>query len=154
KTATEGGPGQNQGKTRAKRGQEEGAPIGTPGALTWSSRLRARRICARRRRARRKIRNGVRGNLAVALAATRVPRMTAGPEPRGAVVWMTGLPSSGKSTLAAALQAALGRAGRPACTLDGDAVRAAIVPSPGYTPEARDAFYATLARLAALVAGQ
>jgi adenylylsulfate kinase len=80
--------------------------------------------------------------------------MIAQEPPRGAVVWMTGLPSSGKSTLAAALHAALARAGRPACTLDGDAVRAAIVPSPGYSPEARDGFYATLARLAALLAGQ
>ena len=28
------------------------------------------------------------------------------------------------------------------------------MPAPGYTPEARDAFYATLARLAALIAAQ
>ncbi len=33
-------------------------------------------------------------------------------------------------------------------------MRSAIVPPPGYTPEARDAFYATLARLAALLAAQ
>lgn len=72
----------------------------------------------------------------------------------GAVVWITGLPSSGKSTLAGEISRRLGAAGRPACTLDGDEVRAAIVPAPGYTPEARDAFYATLARLAALIAGQ
>lgn len=72
----------------------------------------------------------------------------------GAVVWITGLPSSGKSTLAGRLQRRLRERGWPACTLDGDEVRAALVPSPGYTPAARDDFYATLARLAALLAGQ
>jgi adenylylsulfate kinase len=70
------------------------------------------------------------------------------------VVWVTGLPSSGKSTFAVRLQERLRELGRPSCTLDGDEVRRALVPAPGYTPEARDAFYATLARLAALVAAQ
>lgn len=74
--------------------------------------------------------------------------------PAGAVVWLTGLPSSGKSTLAADLASALRAAGRPPVVLDGDEVRQALLPAPGYTPEARDAFYATLGRLAALLAGQ
>src|SRR5215468_10133754 len=72
----------------------------------------------------------------------------------GAVVWITGLPSSGKSTLAVRLQRQLVEAGRASCTLDGDEVRRALVPAPGYTPEARDDFYATLARLSALIAAQ
>jgi adenylylsulfate kinase len=72
----------------------------------------------------------------------------------GVVVWITGLPSSGKSTLAQLLQRRLREAGRPSLVLDGDEVRGALVPAPGYTPEARDAFYATLARLAALAAAQ
>jgi adenylylsulfate kinase len=72
----------------------------------------------------------------------------------GVVVWITGLPSSGKSTFAAQLGRCLAEAGRPACTLDGDEVRKALVPAPGYTPEARADFYATLARLAALLAAQ
>jgi adenylylsulfate kinase len=76
------------------------------------------------------------------------------PAAPGAVVWITGLPSSGKSTLAERVRRRLIEAGIASCTLDGDAVRAALVPSPGYTPEARDAFYATLAGLAALLAGQ
>lgn len=71
-----------------------------------------------------------------------------------AIVWLTGLPSSGKSTLAARLADRLRALGRGVCVLDGDQVRGALVPSPGYTPEARDAFYATLARLAALLAAQ
>lgn len=77
-----------------------------------------------------------------------------GEQPRGVVVWFTGLPSSGKSTLASQVHERLARADRAACLLDGDQVREALVPSPGYTPEARDAFYSTLARLAALLAGQ
>ncbi|APR84354.1 Adenylylsulfate kinase [Minicystis rosea] len=72
----------------------------------------------------------------------------------GVVVWITGVPSSGKSTLAGRLARRLEEGHRPACTLDGDQVRKALVPSPGYTPEARDAFYATLAGLAALLATQ
>jgi adenylylsulfate kinase len=38
--------------------------------------------------------------------------------------------------------------------LDGDAVREALVPPPGYDDDARQRFYATLARLAAYLAGQ
>ena len=68
----------------------------------------------------------------------------------GGVVWITGLPSSGKSTLAEKVAHRLRSAARSCVVLDGDAVRAALVPAPGYGPEARDAFYATLARLAAL----
>jgi adenylylsulfate kinase len=80
--------------------------------------------------------------------------LTSAPEASGVVVWLTGLPSSGKSTLALLLARRLGEAGCRAAILDGDEVRRALVPTPGYTPEARDAFYATLARLAALLAGQ
>lgn len=68
----------------------------------------------------------------------------------GVVVWFTGLPSSGKSTLAAEIAAR-----RPgAVTLDGDQVRAALRPQPGYGEAARADFYETLARLAGLLAGQ
>jgi len=65
------------------------------------------------------------------------------------VVWMTGLPSAGKSTLAARLQQQLAGA----IVLDGDEVRQAIEMH-GYDPVARDSFYRVLARLAALVARQ
>ena len=72
----------------------------------------------------------------------------------GAVVWFTGPPSSGKSTLAERAAVVLRAEGRPVVVLDGDRVRAAMVPPPGYDPAARDAFYETLARLAVLLAGQ
>ena len=69
----------------------------------------------------------------------------------GVVVWLTGLPQSGKSTLAARVRDSLG--GR-ACILDSDQVRDAIVPAHGYDDAGRDAFYETLARLAAMFAEQ
>jgi adenylylsulfate kinase len=72
----------------------------------------------------------------------------------GCVVWITGRPSAGKSTLANRLRAALGERGVPCCVLDGDAVRAALVPSPGYSSDERRQFYASLAGLAALLSKQ
>jgi adenylylsulfate kinase len=72
----------------------------------------------------------------------------------GGVVWVDGLPSSGKSTLAARLVARLRELGRPALLLDGDDVRRALDPPPGFDDQGRRAFYGTLARLAALAAGQ
>lgn len=70
------------------------------------------------------------------------------------VVWFTGLPSAGKSTLAAAVRDALVEAGITACLLDGDELRGALVPTPGYGDAERLAFYQTLSNLAALVARQ
>src|SRR4051812_4077630 len=81
---------------------------------------------------------------------TEPPRRAGG----GSVVWITGLPSSGKSTLAAAVHAELIALDAPTCTLDSDAVRAALVPSPGYSARERDDYYATLGHLAALLAAQ
>ncbi len=72
----------------------------------------------------------------------------------GIVVWFTGKPSSGKSTLARAIAAALKENGTSVCLLDGDEVRSAIVPKGGYDPKSRDEFYATLGNLAALLARQ
>lgn len=72
----------------------------------------------------------------------------------GAVVWLTGLPSSGKSTLAKRLAERLRAHGAECCMLDGDEVRSALSPAPGYSDTARDDFYATLGQLAALIARQ
>ena len=71
----------------------------------------------------------------------------------GAVVWVTGLPASGKSTLARRLRDRLRGGGIAAAVLDGDAVRAALVPAPGYDPAGRAAFYETLGNLALALAG-
>jgi adenylylsulfate kinase len=70
------------------------------------------------------------------------------------VVWFTGLPSSGKSTLASAVSRALDLRGVPHALLDGDEVRAALSPAPGYGSAGRAHFYRTLAQLAGLLAHQ
>jgi adenylylsulfate kinase len=72
----------------------------------------------------------------------------------GTVVWITGLPRAGKSRFAARARTLLRERGRAVLILDGDAVRAALAPSPGYDAAARDAFYRTLGHLAALAAAQ
>lgn len=63
-------------------------------------------------------------------------------------VWLTGLPASGKSTVARALAAELGGKGIRAAVLESDAVRREIAPDAGYGEAEREAFYATLAYLA------
>lgn len=70
------------------------------------------------------------------------------------MVWFTGLPSSGKTTLAQAVQAALTARGTACCLLDGDEIRAAVHPAAGYDATGREHQYATLADLAALLARQ
>jgi bifunctional enzyme CysN/CysC len=56
---------------------------------------------------------------------------------RGAVVWMTGLPSSGKSTIASTLEQRLVESGRSAYVLDGDNLRHGINGNLGFSPEDR-----------------
>ena len=72
----------------------------------------------------------------------------------GAVVWLTGLPSSGKTRLARHVRARLEAAQRASCLLDGDRFREIIRPKPGYSVEARDDFYSTLGLLAVELASQ
>jgi len=63
-------------------------------------------------------------------------------------VWLTGLPASGKSTVARALAAELDGKGIRAAVLESDAVRREITPNARYGEAEREAFYATLAYLA------
>jgi adenylylsulfate kinase len=72
----------------------------------------------------------------------------------GVVVWLTGLPASGKSTLADRVAARLRAMPRPIAILDGDAVRAALRPVPGYDEPARCDYYETLGNLALLLSEQ
>jgi adenylylsulfate kinase len=58
--------------------------------------------------------------------------------PVGATVWLTGLPSSGKSTIAHAVADQLVAAGHQVQVLDGDEVRPHLSAGLGYTREARD----------------
>jgi adenylylsulfate kinase len=70
------------------------------------------------------------------------------------LVWITGLPSSGKSTLARRLCEELRAAGVACCLLDSDDVRAALAAVLGYDRGSRDKFYETLADLGHLLAEQ
>ncbi|MFJ5265740.1 adenylyl-sulfate kinase [Streptomyces sp. NPDC088387] len=77
-------------------------------------------------------------------AAALAPGTTAAiPQPSGArhrlgaTVWLTGLPSAGKSTLARALAGRLRAQGRAVEVLDGDEIRAALSPELGFGREDR-----------------
>jgi bifunctional enzyme CysN/CysC len=56
---------------------------------------------------------------------------------KGAVVWLTGLSGSGKSTVAALVERQLVEAGRPAVVLDGDNVRHGLCADLGFGEEDR-----------------
>ena len=71
----------------------------------------------------------------------------------GVVAWFTGLPSSGKSTLAAAVAGELRLRDISAVTLDSDDLRA-MLPQLGYDEHGRAQLYGTLARLAAHISRQ
>jgi adenylyl-sulfate kinase len=57
---------------------------------------------------------------------------------RGATVWFTGLSGSGKSTIAAAVEARLVEQGRPAYLLDGDNLRHGLNGDLGFDAASRD----------------
>lgn len=57
---------------------------------------------------------------------------------RGGTVWFTGLPGSGKSTIASALERRLVVAGRPALVLDGDNLRHRLCADLGFDRESRE----------------
>ncbi len=56
----------------------------------------------------------------------------------GAVIWFTGVPASGKSTVAAAVEQRMRDRGLPVENLDADEVRQNLSPNLGFTAEARD----------------
>lgn len=60
-------------------------------------------------------------------------------------VWLTGLPASGKSAIAAELKALLAEAGLAVEVLESDAVRLVLTPAPTYKSEERELFYRALA---------
>ena len=57
---------------------------------------------------------------------------------RGAIIWLTGIPSSGKSTIAVELQALLFEADCNVYVLDGDNVRHGLNKNLGFSPEDRE----------------
>ena len=70
----------------------------------------------------------------------------------GATLWLTGLPSSGKSTVAAAAEAQLVRSGRHALRLDGDNLRHGLNANLGFSAEDRAENVRRTAHAAALLA--
>jgi bifunctional enzyme CysN/CysC len=70
----------------------------------------------------------------------------------GAVVWMTGLPASGKSSIAHAVEESLLRAGRSAYVLDGDNLRHGLNGDLGFSDEDRAENVRRTAHVARLLA--
>lgn len=66
-------------------------------------------------------------------------------------IWITGLPSAGKSTITRALVAELTRRGIEPAVLESDAVRRVLTPRPTYSDEERQTFYDALAYIGALL---
>jgi adenylylsulfate kinase len=64
------------------------------------------------------------------------------------VVWLTGLPASGKSTLCAALCRELQAAGVRPAVLESDALRRVLTPDPRYDEQERQLFYRALVVMA------
>jgi bifunctional enzyme CysN/CysC len=71
---------------------------------------------------------------------------------RGATVWLTGLPSSGKSTIAEELERALVGLGRPAYLLDGENVRHGLSGDLGFSPADRSEHARRVASVARMFA--
>ena len=63
----------------------------------------------------------------------------------GFAVWITGLPASGKSTVAAALAGELRRLNVDATILESDALRKILSQTPQYDDQEREYFYSSLA---------
>jgi bifunctional enzyme CysN/CysC len=71
---------------------------------------------------------------------------------RGGTVWLTGLPASGKSTIAVALEEHLARNGRSAYLLDGDNLRHGLNSDLGFSPSDRAENVRRVAHVARLFA--
>ncbi|MBI4362597.1 MAG: adenylyl-sulfate kinase [Euryarchaeota archaeon] len=73
------------------------------------------------------------------------------PRREGWVLWFTGIPGSGKTTIARAAQRMLWDRGVTCKILELDELRRLITPEPRYTEEERDIVYRALAVLASLL---
>ena len=69
----------------------------------------------------------------------------------GFAIWLTGLPSSGKTTVAHALSDLLAERGIAVQLLDSDELRTRLTPKPRYSSEERDWFYNMISFLAELL---
>ncbi|MEM3440511.1 MAG: adenylyl-sulfate kinase [Candidatus Bathyarchaeia archaeon] len=70
---------------------------------------------------------------------------------KGWAIWITGLPSSGKSTIARALAERLAGLGIRCQILESDELRRVITPNPTYSQGERDLFYGIMAYIGKLL---
>jgi adenylylsulfate kinase len=70
----------------------------------------------------------------------------------GFVVWVTGRPGCGKTTVANRVMTALRERGVGVLALDSDDLRPVLTPEPTYTDEERERFYRAIAHLARIAA--
>lgn len=69
-------------------------------------------------------------------------------------VWITGLPASGKSTIAAVLKTLLDQVGIGAIVLESDELRRTLTPDPHYDEAERDAFYRRMIAMGEVLVGK
>ena len=79
-----------------------------------------------------------------------IPGTGAMPEP-GFALWLTGLPASGKTTLAGELRALLAEKGIHTQILDSDELRTVLTPEPTYSRAERNWFYDVVVYLAQML---
>jgi adenylylsulfate kinase len=72
-------------------------------------------------------------------------------EPQAFAIWITGIPASGKSTLAKALHTLLKERGIDSEVLESDELRKVFTPDPHYNENERAAFYKQLIYVGALL---
>ena len=72
----------------------------------------------------------------------------------GLVIWFTGLPASGKTTVAQEVVDLLGRRKICSCLLDSDVFREKVRPELSYGAKERDDFYTAISNTAVLLAQQ
>lgn len=88
----------------------------------------------------------------LAAAPPAAPAAAAATRERGATVWLTGLPSAGKTTLARALAERLTATGRATEVLDGDEIRRFLSQDLGFTRADRHTNVTRIGYLAQLLA--
>jgi len=75
-------------------------------------------------------------------------------EEQGFAVWITGIPSSGKSSITRELVVKLKAQGIATAVFESDQMRRILTPAPSYSTDERDRFYGILARIGQVMTQQ
>lgn len=70
---------------------------------------------------------------------------------KGFAIWITGIPASGKSSIASELVKKLRNLGVAVIVLESDEMRTILTPVAAYSPQERDQFYLTLVSLGEMI---